>query len=55
MERKSGLYWVMIYESWHVGYFSERTKKWNLSGSIFFDKELEVINHNRIMSPDEWE
>jgi len=57
MERKSGFYWVKFYEkdNWTVIFYSGKRKFWIISGNEYEDEDFEVINENRIMSPDEWE
>ena len=58
MERKSGFYWVKFIDEsvWSVAYYSCRFDVFTITGfEGDFSNEIEVINENRIMSPDEWE
>ena len=57
MERKSGFYWVKFeYQStWSVQRFNGKKQLWIVNGNEYEDEDFEVINENRIMSPDEWE
>lgn len=57
-KRKSGFYLVKYCGGdWEVAFFDECCKDWCVFGEeiTLDDSHLEVINENRIMSPDEWE
>ena len=57
MERKSGFYWVKYGGDLEVVFFDECCKDWCVLGvnRTLDESHFEVINENRIMSPDEWE
>ena len=57
MERKSGFYWVKYDGGCECAFFEETESIWMIIGAedVFDDSDFEVINENRIMSPDEWE
>ena len=57
MERKSGFYWVKYGVDWEVAFFDKCCKDWCVLGvqRTLDESHFEVINENRIMSPDEWE
>ena len=56
MERKSGFYWVKFIgeDVWSVAYYSCGFDVFTITGfEGDFSDEIEEINENRIMSPDE--
>ncbi len=58
MERKSGFYWVKFFgeDVWSVAYYSCGFNVFTITGfEGDYSDEIEMINENRIMSPDEWE
>ena len=57
MERKSGFYLVKYGVDWEVAFFDKCCKDWSVLGvqRTLDESHFEVINPNRIMSPDEWE
>ena len=57
MERKSGFYWVKYGGDWEIAFFDKDCKDQCVLGvSVTLDdSDFDVVNENRIMSPDEWE
>ena len=56
-KRKSGFYWVKYDGGWECAFFEETESIWMIIGAedVFDDSDFDVVNENRIMSPDEWE
>ena len=57
-KRKSGFYWVKkrADSEWQVAWYSDNSVTWFFWGVPcgYKDSDMELINENRIMSPDEW-
>jgi hypothetical protein len=55
MERKEGYYWVKYNIDWEIGHWNTTIDKWTLTDvyDTFGEEEMDEINENRILSPDE--